>query len=229
MGAVSDFVRRVGSGLGRVMLAIGEYPIHCHRCHKGSTFGANEFHPVYDIPRYAHSFWWFCDDCKQALYMEYRFKCDRCGKRHNLANFRMCADCQAFQHPREAKRVESHNLRAWERGQEATLTLPEWLTTLDDWKWSCWCCGKRFEALDHFIPIAHGGGTTAENCFPICHRCNSMKGAFLPGELLQPGPRSPETHQRLEEYRRRRWSGDAAVSSPVNDNQRGSQGADETL
>lgn len=220
MGAVTDFIGRVGHGFGQVVKAFGDFPLHCHRCRKASTLGAGELHPVYDVPRYANGFYLFCDECKQALYAEYRFHCDWCGKRHNLTNFPICADCQAQQYPREAKRVESQNARALEAGLEATLTVPEWLTTLNDWNWSCCWCGQPFEALDHLTPIARGGGTTAENCFPICRRCNSMKGAFLPGELLQPSPRSLEPHLRLDDYRRRRWP--SHVADPT-------QGADEAL
>jgi hypothetical protein len=227
MGAVSNFAGQVGRGLLRVMQAIGDIPIHCYRCRKESRFGAGELRSIYDIPRYAHSLHLFCDDCIEALYAEYQYHCNQCGKRHNLAAFPICVDCQKLQYPREAKRVESQNARAWELGLEATLTLPDWLTTVNDWKWSCWCCGGRFEALDHHIPIARGGGTTPENCFPICRRCNSMKGSFLPDELLQMGPRSPEAHQQLQAYRQRRWQ---LLSQQLPDLDQGEdQDADATL
>jgi len=42
-------------------------------------------------------------------------------------------------------------------------------------------------AMDHFFPIALGGGTTVDNCIPICSSCNGDKSRYNPnvyGELL---------------------------------------------
>jgi 5-methylcytosine-specific restriction endonuclease McrA len=209
VGTVLDFMRRVGSATGQGLLvafeAIGELPVHCFRCQREFKFRDGELKLLLDIPPHRNTLHQFCRECAAVICAEYAYRCGRCGDRHNLAESRICANCQALRYPREAKRVQEHNMRAWELGLPATLTVPEWLRTLKDWNWSCWCCGEPFEALDHLIPIALGGGTTAENCFPICRRCNSMKGAFHPDALLQPSPRSPESHRRLQVYQTARW------------------------
>lgn len=205
MGTISDFMQRLGSGILAIMRTVNDWPVHCYRCHKEFKFGDGALHSVYGIQAYERTFHQFCHDCIEAIYAEYPYRCAGCGKRHNLATFPICAECQALQYPREAKRIADQNMRAWEHGLEATLTMPEWLTTLNHWKWSCYYCGKPFEALDHHIPIARGGGTTANNCFPICKSCNSIKGASRPDDLVLPSPRSPERLLLIREYQRRRW------------------------
>lgn len=209
MDTVTDLVRRAASATGRTLLAIivtiGEMPVQCFRCKREFKFREGKLKLLLDIPLYRHTLHQFCSDCAAAIREEYPYFCDWCGYRHNLPDARICADCEAGQYPREVRRVHEQNMRAWERGLPGTLTAPEWLRTLKDWNWSCWCCGEPFEALDHATPIALGGGTTAKNCFPICRRCNSMKGASPLDALLRPSPRSPESHRRLQAYQNRRW------------------------
>jgi 5-methylcytosine-specific restriction endonuclease McrA len=38
--------------------------------------------------------------------------------------------------------------------------------------------------VEHFIPISHGGGTTADNCVPACSACNFKKHAYLPRYVI---------------------------------------------
>jgi 5-methylcytosine-specific restriction endonuclease McrA len=74
---------------------------------------------------------------------------------------------------REIDRVKSQRERAKMLNAEATLTLVDWLTTLELFNWQCaYCQSKPFQVMSHVIPLPHGG-TTPENCVPACSRCNS--------------------------------------------------------
>lgn len=96
-------------------------------------------------------------------------------------------DLRSFFRPivcREAKRVERNNQRAQRLGQPATLTLKEWLLIIHHYKWKCAFCGcQPYESIDHIMPIALGGGTTAANCVPACHACNNKRGRFVDQSL----------------------------------------------
>jgi HNH endonuclease len=195
VGTVSELIQRAGSatrrGLRQFLQALAVVPIHSFRCQREYMLAValdGEMSLLPDIPAHRGTLHFFCRDCAAAVRAEYQYRCVSCRELHNLADSRTCANCQALCYPREAKRVADQNMRALEHGAEATLTVPEWLQTLNGWNWACWCCRKPYEAIDHYIPIALGGGTTAENCFPICRRCNSMKGASHPDDLLQPSP-----------------------------------------
>jgi 5-methylcytosine-specific restriction endonuclease McrA len=50
----------------------------------------------------------------------------------------------------------------------------------------CTYCGGVFEALtlDHFVPLAKGGGGVAENLFPCCKGCNSSKRDKDPADWI---------------------------------------------
>lgn len=86
----------------------------------------------------------------------------------------------------EARRVKSHNSRAKKVHLPATLTLEQWLETLDHFDWKCAYCSGKYKALEHFIPLNHGGGTTWDNCIPACSKCNVLKQAWNP--LSEWGP-----------------------------------------
>lgn len=75
-----------------------------------------------------------------------------------------------------ARLVSVHNQRAARVGQEATLTVRQWAGIIERFRHRCAYCPARSSALDHVVPIHLGGGTTAFNCVPACHRCNSRKG-----------------------------------------------------
>jgi len=199
------------------MHALGEMPLWCERCRKEFTLArafSGEMTLLQDIPRYRGTLHHFCHDCAAILRAEYvaanPYMCSQCKQRHNRADSHLCAKCLtsylAVIYTREVKRVEDQNQRARENGVDATLTLLEWLETVKDFDGQCYCCGKPFQALDHYIPLSKGGGTTAQNCLPICNRCNSIKGAYLPDELLAPSPRSPDVHQRVLDYHQKRWA-----------------------
>lgn len=88
---------------------------------------------------------------------------------------------------RESKKVQHHVNSAKRLGLPATLTLPEWMETLDYFKWKCAYCRKAsYEVLEHVQPMIAGGGTTTFNCVPACARCNLLK-LDTPPEFLPPG------------------------------------------
>lgn len=48
----------------------------------------------------------------------------------------------------------------------------------------CFYCGKKFAfkelTMDHVVPLARGGTTTAGNVVPACRPCNKNKGVDTP-------------------------------------------------
>ena len=72
---------------------------------------------------------------------------------------------------REIDRVEGQLNHARTLGADATLTLEEWLITLEDFDWRCaYCQSKPFQVMSHMIPLPQGG-TVPENCIPACYGC----------------------------------------------------------
>jgi HNH endonuclease len=98
---------------------------------------------------------------------------------------------------RESKKVQYHLNMAKRVGLPATLTLPEWVETLNHFVWRCACCTRNpYEILEHIQPIIAGGGTTLDNCVPACPSCNTLKRDTDP-EFL-----SLEFDEALENIRR---------------------------
>jgi 5-methylcytosine-specific restriction endonuclease McrA len=86
---------------------------------------------------------------------------------------------------RENQVVQRHLRRAIELRRAATLTLPEWIETLEHYKRSCAYCGTgAYEVLEHYTPLTKGGGTTANNCVPACQSCNSQKRDRHPDVIM---------------------------------------------
>lgn len=73
--------------------------------------------------------------------------------------------------------VSAHNRRAWDVGSQGDLTPAKWAEVIRHFD-GCAYCGKRNVtlALEHVIPISHGGGTTQNNVVPACVSCNCAKG-----------------------------------------------------
>lgn len=85
---------------------------------------------------------------------------------------------------KDQARLDEHITRALRRGLPATLTLPEWHRTVADFHGRCAYCGNAdVSVIEHFVPVARGGGTTAGNCLPACEPCNSTKGGKHPDAL----------------------------------------------
>ncbi len=74
---------------------------------------------------------------------------------------------------REIDRVNTHLEKSKAINAEATLTLIDWLTTLEYFQWQCaYCASKPFQVMSHFIPLPRGG-TTPDNCVPSCYSCKT--------------------------------------------------------
>lgn len=80
----------------------------------------------------------------------------------------------------ESARVMYHNKRAEEFGSPATLTLTQWIQTLEHFDWKCAYCQGKYTVLEHYVPLGYEEGTVWTNCVPACHSCNSAKGPYHP-------------------------------------------------
>lgn len=77
---------------------------------------------------------------------------------------------------REHDRVEGQLSQAQKFHVEATLTLVDWLHTLNHFRWQCaYCQSQPFQIMIHFVPLPDGGGTTSDNCVPCCYRCRRYR------------------------------------------------------
>lgn len=105
---------------------------------------------------------------------------------------------------RELDRVKSHNTRASRVHLPATLTLEEWLETLEYFAWKCAYCEGEYSLLEHYVPLSHYGGTTKDNCVPACHGCNGVKQAWHPDRIPYTAKRNSKKLQngivRVKEY-----------------------------
>ncbi len=82
-----------------------------------------------------------------------------------------------------AKQVASCNQRARDRGLAHTITMLDWQRTLDFFDQHCVYCGGAARTIDHFQPLATGGGSTYSNCVPSCYSCNASKASSSPSDL----------------------------------------------
>lgn len=71
--------------------------------------------------------------------------------------------------------VDVNLYRARVAGLPFTLTQKQWQSTLKHFNHRCAYCGGLYDALEHFLPVSRGGGTTYGNCIPTCASCNVCK------------------------------------------------------
>lgn len=132
-----------------------------------------------------------CHECAERLRAAHTFVCDVCG--HNFhartqpAPFNVCPECESPGVEQALSSLATQLVRARKLGLPSTLTPRQWLDTLDYFTWRCaYCLRADFTCMDHYVPIAQGGGTTQGNCVPACTTCNSAKGGRAPqGYLLK--------------------------------------------
>lgn len=75
----------------------------------------------------------------------------------------------------------SQNRRARMAQAEGIISAEEWNALKAKYDHRCLRCGAQEPdcklTLDHVIPISKGGSNTVDNAQPLCHPCNSGKGA----------------------------------------------------
>lgn len=105
----------------------------------------------------------------------------------NDGKMKLCPACITDDNLYEAKHVMLNRSRA--SSGPATLTLSEWLYTLNHFNHRCaYCLTGPYEYLEHFIPLSYSsvciGGTTAQNCIPACAKCNAKKRDVSPEQII---------------------------------------------
>jgi 5-methylcytosine-specific restriction endonuclease McrA len=163
-------------------------PTLCPRCRK--IFPRHQLgHPRFRgkgytrrIPERANIF--CCQRCREAILKEYVYTCKICGKEDIAANSQQtCRECWWKDPINILRQVKTQIARAKKSNTAATLTVSEWKTTIEHFQGLCAYCKRHpVEALDHFVPITRGGGTTADNCVPICSSCNRRKSNYNPND-----------------------------------------------
>ncbi|MBZ0284458.1 MAG: HNH endonuclease [Anaerolineae bacterium] len=105
----------------------------------------------------------------------------------------------------ETLRVKAARRLARKRGLPATATYRDWKAAIKYFKGCCAVCQQPLNppTLDHWIPMAQGGGTTPDNILPLCLDCNNHKHE-QPGSawlLEQYGPvRGGQMHLQILKY-----------------------------
>jgi len=197
---IREFLKEVGLGILEFSARMAEAhqkmmeaPTPCRRCQEQYAykdllprrFWTSNQSPIDEWigQRIGYRSQCYCQICWEALYEQYE-------KEYRLA----------IHYKREYERVEIHNDRGRQMGREATLTITQWLATLDRYNWRCAYCKGPYEVLEHRKPLAApDGGTTAINCVPACQSCNSRKGTRHPDEIMQKETSlSPEAHRRIQ-------------------------------
>jgi HNH endonuclease len=118
--------------------------------------------------------------CADEVKERYQKVCVACGVKYAMrredGNVELCMKCDKGEYRRLFNIVRMQNYYANRLKLPATLTMKEWLATLEYFGWSCaYCVRGPFDLLEHFMPLSRGGGTTKDNCVPACYGCNTIK------------------------------------------------------
>ena len=157
-----------------------DFVIPCGRC--GKRIPRSQMESFKGIPL-------FCPQCVLELDESCSRTCKYCGDLFTASASNrvdpLCQECRTEYRLKEWRRVQNQIHRAEEIGAKATLTLRQWLITVEYFDDLCAYCQKRpFTQLDHFIPIGlPDGGTTLSNCVPACGLCNRRKAWINPHSI----------------------------------------------
>lgn len=135
---------------------------------------------------------------QQQWYLENRLHVLETTKRNHRNKREMYRDIKhAWLEKNPHKQSEyARRRRARTKNVPYTLTAHEWEACLRWFDYKCAVCGRGAGfwhrlAQDHWIPMAKGGATTADNIIPLCHGikdgdggCNRDKSANDPSEWL---------------------------------------------
>ena len=122
----------------------------------------------------------YCIHCVEMAINRQFVSCELCEKKTVNGINGFCYDC--YKKPgTPSSIVSAHLSRAKEAKVPATLTVKQWIATVDYFNNKCaYCQNRPFQVLEHFLPISLGGGTTQENCVPACKKCNGKKNSAHP-------------------------------------------------
>ncbi len=110
--------------------------------------------------------------------------CFYCEKRTEPGDTeQLCSTCRNPINVRETRRLKMHLREARQNNNVASLTLKQWLASLDYFQWRCAYCLEPYVSLDHFVPSCLGGETSKSNCVPSCSACNTNKSKKHPNKL----------------------------------------------
>lgn len=154
---------------------------------------------------------------------EYRLKTNRVTKERHQKRYAQSA---------EYRKRRKQNFERWKKQPQGQLSLSaaverrrarkrelaydwivaDWEYTLEYWGHSCAVCGQPATlwstlAMDHWIPVSQGGGTTPSNILPLCHTnvkggfpgCNNFKSSRDPAEWVQERLGKRKAKQKLAE------------------------------
>lgn len=146
---------------------------------------------------------YLCPTCAEKVHRKYHRDCEICG-----AEFRIkirgsketrcyrCASAKVYK-----STVRQQNNRAWANGCVGNLTPDQWDFAVKYFEGKCaYCLNKSWAVIEHYIPIALGGDTTASNCLPSCYACNTQKNRIHPHEKHYQWGLTPESISRIEAY-----------------------------
>jgi len=176
--------------------------MNCERCGKSEdvknlyVYGASDMQKI-EVEKGG---WIFsnigCYDCQQKFIKEHTCSCCDCGASFmsHYSHSTRCDECQLI-YANRSRTVFTQKKRTLEKGFSSSLDTYGWMNTLEHFKHKCVYCGKRYEVLDHYIPVDKGGSTNANNCVPACWKCNSKKRARMPRDFT-----STEKADWIESY-----------------------------
>lgn len=102
--------------------------------------------------------------------------------------------------------IVTANTRARAVGLADTLTIYQWLSILNYWKWRCAICENVTRDLspDHWLPLSNGAcpGSTYDNIVPLCEGCNLSKNRTEPHLWLAKRYDEEKVKEKLAEVRK---------------------------
>lgn len=144
-------------------------PAPCSFCHEYKPRKVMRLIPLMDG--------FFCPDCFDSALEQLVDTCEICGaqfRRRQYEIHHLCLPCRSA--TRYVNHVNAQLRRTKELGLLSTLTIAQWKFAIEYFNGLCaYCQKKQWSAIEHFIPVCNGGGTTSENCIPACTACNGKK------------------------------------------------------
>jgi hypothetical protein len=90
---------------------------------------------------------------------------------------------------RDSRLKYNSNVKSMRRVLPNRLNKGEWNEIRGAFEYTCALSDSKEVALEHFIPVSWGhGGTTIDNCYPLCSYLNSSKAGHNPFEWIETQP-----------------------------------------